>query len=553
LEILRINAYNCFPREIVQRLLLSPPILRRWMARGASTMDSKPISRRELLARLAAAGALAPLMSLERGVRSAGGAPLPFSGLAAEYDRHDGLGLAELIAKKQISPLELLQAVRARVERLNPKVNAFCQLFFEKAELQIKQGLPQGPFRGVPFALKDLGQHLAGTVTSSGSRAFKDYTPDFDSTLVARYKNAGLVIFGKTTTPEVGLTTTTESVLYGKTRNPWNLERTPGGSSGGAGAAVAGRIIPMAHGSDGGGSIRIPASCCGVFGLKPTRGRVPMGPTQFEGWNGLSAHHALTMTVRDSAALLDATSGAEAGSPYFSPPPPRPYLKEVGADPGKLRIALALAAPTGTPVDAECRNAATEAAKLCESLGHRVESYEPGINFAAMRESFLNIITVSLARTLEDAASSLGRAVTEKDVEPVTWEMAKMGRAVSSVAYSRAIGTLHQVGLLMARFHEKYDVILNPTLAKPPVNLGVLSLSPENMQVFMKEVVEFSPFTALYNVTGQPSASVPLHWTPDGLPIGVMFSTRFGDEATLLRLAAQLEKARPWVARTPPL
>jgi amidase/6-aminohexanoate-cyclic-dimer hydrolase len=513
-----------------------------------STMDSKRISRRELLSRLAAAGALAPLTSLERG---GSGASLPISGLAAEYDRYDGIGLAELIAKKQISPLELLQAVRARVEMLNPKLNAFCQLFFEKAELQIKQGLPAGPFRGVPFALKDLGQHLAGTVTSSGSRVFKDYTPDFDSTLVARYKHAGLVIFGKTTTPEVGLTTTTESVLYGKTRNPWNLERTTGGSSGGAGAAVAGRIIPMAHGSDGGGSIRIPASCCGVFGLKPTRGRVPMGPTQFEGWNGLSAHHALTMTVRDSAALLDATCGAEVGSPYFSPPPPRPYLKEVGADPGKLRIALAFAAPTGTPVDAECRKAATEAAKLCESLGHRVEPHEPQVNFAAMREAFLNIIMVSLARTLDDAAGPLGRAVTEKDVEPVTWDMARMGRAVSSVAYSRAIATLHQVGLQMARFHENYDVILNPTLAKPPVNLGVLSLSPENMQLFVKEVTEFSPFTALYNATGQPSASVPLHWTPDGLPVGVMFSTRFGDETTLLRLAAQLEKAKPWARRTP--
>ncbi|HJZ67948.1 MAG TPA: amidase, partial [Blastocatellia bacterium] len=251
---------------------------------------------------------------------SAHGDRARLSGLAAEYDQYDGLGLAALVAKREVTALELLNAVRQRLEAINPKINAVAQIFFDKAETQLKQGLADGPFKGVPFALKDLGQQLAGTKTTYGSRAFKDNVPDFDSTLVTRYKKAGLVIFAKTTTPELGLTTTTESVLFGATRSPWNLERTSGGSSGGSSALVASRIIPMAHGSDGGGSIRIPASCCGLFGLKPTRGRVPMGPTQFEGWNGCSHHHALTISVRDSAALLDATAGEEVGSPYFSPP-----------------------------------------------------------------------------------------------------------------------------------------------------------------------------------------------------------------------------------------
>jgi amidase/6-aminohexanoate-cyclic-dimer hydrolase len=403
----------------------------------------------------------------------------------------------------------------------------------------------------VPFALKDLGQYLAGTITSFGSRVWKDYAPDYDSTLVARYKQAGLVIFGKTTSPELGLTTTTESVLYGQTHNPWNLERTSGGSSGGSAAAVAARILPMAHASDGGGSIRIPASCCGLFGLKPTRNRVPMGPAQFEGWNGFSCHHAVTISVRDCAALLDATIGAEPGSPFFSPAPQRPFLKEVGADPGKLRIALVNEPPGGTPLDPECRKAAVEAAKLCESLGHRIEETKLPIDNAMMREAFLNVINVSVARTLDDAAKVIGRPVTEKDVETVTWVMAQQGWKVTSVAYSRAIVTAHQVGLAMAKFLQSYDLILSPTLAKPPVKLGVLSLSPENVAAFTKAITEFGPFTALYNVTGQPSMSVPLHWSSDGLPIGVMFSGRFGDEATLFRLAAQLEKARPWAGRRP--
>jgi amidase len=479
------------------------------------------------------------------------GENMTLTGLPSEYDKYDALGLAELIAKKEITPAELLDAVRQRVEAINPKVNAFSHFFFDKAEEQINGGLGRGPFYGVPFALKDLGQYLKGTITSAGGRVWKDQVADYDSTLVTRYKQAGLVIFGKTTSPELGLTTTTESVLYGQTRNPWNLERTSGGSSGGASSAVASRILPMAHASDGGGSIRIPASCCGLFGLKPTRGRAPMGPGQFEGWNGLSAPHAVTVSVRDSAALLDVSSGAELGAPYCPPPQQRPFLHEVGADPGKLRIALIVDSPAGTPVDPECRKAAAEAAKLCEDIGHKVEEAKWPMDADLMRGAFLTIVNVSVARVLGEAAMPLGRPVTEQDVEPVTWGMAQRGSDISSVTYSSAIATIHQIGFTMAKFHQTYDLILNPTLGKPPVPLGVLSLSPTDMRSFAKEIAEFSPFTAVYNVTGQPSMSAPLHWTPDGLPVGVMFSARFGDEATLFRLAAQLERAKPWAGRRP--
>lgn len=486
-----------------------------------------------------------------RTATAAAGAALTHKGLAAQYRQYDGLGLAQLIAKKQITPIELLHAIRARAELVNPKLNALCQLFFDKAEAQIKQGLPEGPFRGVPFPLKDLGHQLAGTPTTFASRIYKDNVPNFDSTLVERYKRAGLVIFGKTTTPEMGIAPTTESAMYGPTRNPWNLERTPGGSSGGAAAAVATHVVPMAHATDGGGSIRIPASCCGVFGLKPTRGRVPFGPTQLEGWNGLSIAHAVTLSVRDSAALLDSTGGAEIGSPYWAPPPARPFLKEVGSDPGKLRIALLLDPPLGTPLDPECRTAAAEAAKLCESLGHRIEEAKLPLDFPVVAAAFLAVQRVSFARGIEDRARVLGRAVTERDLEPVAWAYYQLGLRAGAIEYSRAIATCQSTGLTVAKFQQTYDAMLSPTLGKRPVPLGVLSLSHSDTAAVLRGNAEFSPFTRLANVTGQPAMSVPLHWSADGLPVGVMFTARFGDEATLFRLAAQLEKARPWANRRP--
>ncbi len=472
------------------------------------------------------------------------------SGLAADYTHYDGLGLAKLVATGQISPLELLHAVRQRAEALHPKLNAFCQFFFERAESQIHAGLSAGPFCGVPFALKDLGLYLAGTVTSDGSRIWSRESASIDSTLSERYRRAGLVIFGKTHCPELGLTVTAESALYGKTHNPWNAERIAGGSSGGAAAAVASRILPMAHASDGGGSIRVPASCCGVFGFKPTRGRVPLGPSHFEGWNGCTHHHAITISVRDSAALLDSTGGAELGSPFFSPRPERPFLEEVNADPGHLRIALLAAAPSEVPVDPECTKAVVAAARLCESLGHHVEETSWPAEMAILRDSFLTVVQVSIARRLEEGAAILRRPVQQDDVEAVTWAIMQAGMHVPAVVYSRAIQDLHNVGLAFARFMQRFDLILCPTLAKPPIPLGVLALAREP-QVWFREFAEFCPFTSFANGTGQPSMSVPLHWASDGLPVGTMFTGRFGEDVTLFRLAGQLERAHPWAARQP--
>ncbi len=514
-----------------------------------SDEERQSITRREMVKQSAAA--TLGVVALQPKNNFAEPAPLTFSGLAAEYDKYDALGLARLIAKKEITPTELLNAVRERVEKINPKINAICHEFFEKGEAQINAGLPKGAFYGVPFLLKDLRADLQGTPLSSGSRLFKDFVSTHDATITTRYKQAGLVIFGKSATPEFGLTTTTESLLTGKTRNPYNLERIAGGSSGGSAAAVAARILPLAHASDGGGSIRIPASCCGLFGLKTTRGRVPLGPDALEGWGGMSVQHAVSISVRDSAALLDATAGAEPGSPYDAPKPARPFLQEVGANPGKLRIALMLDPPAKTPVHDECKKAATEAAKLCESLGHLVEEAAPTVDAAAMRDAQINVIAVSIAKLLEDAAKTRGRAVTDKDVETVTWAYYQSGLRHTGITYARAISTFQQLGLELAKFHQKYDVILSPTLAKPPVELDILSLSPKDVQAYSKAIGEFSPFTALFNMTGQPSMSVPLHWTPDGLPVGVMFTTRFGDEATLFRLAAQLEQAKPWADHRP--
>jgi Asp-tRNA(Asn)/Glu-tRNA(Gln) amidotransferase A subunit family amidase len=306
----------------------------------------------------------------------------------------------------------------------------------------------------------------------------------------------------------------------------------------------------MAHATDGGGSIRIPASCCGVFGLKPTRGRVPYGPAAFEGWAGMSIAHAETISVRDSAALLDATAGPELGAPYWAPPLQRAFLSEIGVDPGKLRIALVLDSPAA-PLDPECAKAAAEAAKLCESLGHRVEEARLPVDLAALNQTRAIAVRVSVARILEDRAAVLGRRVAESDLEPVTWAIYQMGARPSAVEYSRAVAACQLSGLAMAKFHQRYDVILGPALAKPPVPLGVMSLSRKDVQGFFSDMSAFNNWAWLFNVTGQPSMSVPLYWSPGGLPIGAMISARFGDEATLFRLAAQLETARPWAKRRP--
>jgi Asp-tRNA(Asn)/Glu-tRNA(Gln) amidotransferase A subunit family amidase len=467
-----------------------------------------------------------------------------------EYVRYDGLGLAELVRKREVQPSELLDLALGISRDVNPGLNALI-LFREAAARAELASLPDGPFRGVPFPIKDLHLQIAGEVTTNGCRLFQDARAAADSTLIARYRAAGLVMFARSTSPEFGLTLSTESALWGATRNPWDRSRMAGGSSGGAAAAVAAGIAPLANASDGGGSIRIPASACGLFGLKPTRIRTPLGPWRSESWSGLSSIHAITRSVRDSAALLDATAGPELGDPYCAPAPLRPYLEEVGRPPGRLRIAVWRSPASGAVVEPECLDALDAAAKLCVELGHDVGEASPPHDARALTAAMGAIVGAATRVALEARAAELGRPLAEGDVEPVTWVMVEGALRTTGLEMVRARDAVLRASRDMARFQEAWDVILSPTLARAPLPLGVCALSRRDTAEYFREIATVSPFTALANMTGQPAMSVPLHWSDAGLPIGVMFAGRFGDEATLFRLAAQLEQARPWAARRP--
>ena len=464
----------------------------------------------------------------------------------------DGLGQAELVRKGEVKPLELVEAAIERVERLNPRLNAVITPMFEEAREAARGELPDGPFRGVPFLLKDLIAAYEGVRMAFGSSFCRDYVPRFSSELVSRLKRAGLVIIGKTNTPEFGILPTTEPRLFGPTRNPWDTGRTPGGSSGGSAAAVASGMVPMAHGNDGGGSIRIPSSCCGLFGLKPTRGRTTLGPALGELPGGLVVEHALTRSVRDSAALLDAVCGPGPGDPYWAPPPARPFLQEVGADLGKLRIAVMVRAE-GAQVHPDCVEAAREAAELCAELGHFVEEKDLGIGVEDVTPHFMVLWSVSQTWMADNLSALLGKTPREEDFETLTWALIEMGRGVSASAYVAALNALHGVSREVARRSEGYDVWLTPTLAEPPVPLGTFDSPPENPLYGIIRAASFVPFTPICNITGQPAMSVPLHWNSEGLPVGVQFIARAGEEALLFRLAAQLEEARPWAHRRPPI
>lgn len=468
-----------------------------------------------------------------------------------DYADHDGLGLADLVRRRQVSADELLDLALARADAVDPKLNAIVLDLRERARAEIARGVPRGPFHGVPFLVKDIGFHMKGVGSSLGSRLWKEHVAGADSTVVERYRQAGLVIFGRTATPEFGLLPTTESSLFGPTRNPWNLERTAGGSSGGAAAAVAAGIVPMASGSDGGGSLRIPASCCGLFGLKPTRARVPLGPDLFEAWNGIVVAHAVTRSVRDSAALLDVSAGPAAGDAYVAPPPRRPYLEEVGAPPGRLRIALSTSGDSGTRIDPQCIAAVEGAASLCESLGHRLEPAEPQLPYPDLHRAMRISLAVSVASLVGLRLARLQRGLREDDLEPGTRALLEESRSISGTDLAWARATFHQSSRRMAAFLRDHDLILSPTLGSPPIEHGVVDLSATDIDAGLAALDAFMPFTRLANWTGQPAMSVPLHWCSDGLPVGVMFAARFGDEATLLRLAAQLEEARPWAGRRP--
>ena len=470
--------------------------------------------------------------------------------MSSFLDSHDGLGLAGLIKAKEITPDELLTTVLERVDQRNPALNAVVQRFEDAARAQIKAGLGDGPFAGVPFLLKDMSAGLAGVPTTNGSRFFKDYRPTRNATLTDRYLAAGLVIFGKTNAPELGLCLATEPALYGPCRNPWNLDRVPGGSSGGASAAVGARLLPMAHATDGGGSIRVPASTCGLFGMKPTRARVPAGPDAGEGWNGLSHGHAVTLTVRDSAALLDATLGPAPGDPYGVELPARPYREEVKTAPGKLRIGVSAHSHQGAIPSDEMREALIRTARLCADLGHEVEWEDPKYDHEAFMMARLRIIPANIRAVLMRRSRALGRELNAQDVEPVTWAMAELGRTMPASDYLDAVLAMHKLGREFAAYHERYDVLLTPTNATEPVPIGWLDTRLD-IATFRDRMNAFGGYTAIFNMTGQPAMSVPLAWSESGLPLGMQFVAEFGREDLLFRLAGQLEQAQPWFDKRP--
>ena len=465
-----------------------------------------------------------------------------------DYEDYDGLGLADLIRRREVSAEEVLEAAIARVEARNPAVNAVVHRLYDEGRTTIATGLPDGPLAGVPFLLKDLYTFYKGAPMGNGSRLFADYVAPFDDEMVTRYRRAGLVVFGKTNTSELGVSVSTEPAAHGATRNPWDAGRTAGGSSGGAAAAVAAGMVPIAQASDGGGSIRIPASACGLFGLKPGRGRNPDGA----GWAGLAVTHAVTRSVRDSAALLDLTAGPAGDWSTWTAPPARPFREAVGADPGRLRIAWAVPAPADVPVDAACRTAVEDAARLAAELGHVVEEAAPDIDHEAIKRVMLTLVESHLAQALDGSDLLAGRRATRDDVQRTTWAMADRGRRHAAADYIRATYAIRQIGARLARFFRTWDVLLTPTLARPPVPLGAIDADGEDVERFCRDIRAFIPFTQMFNISGQPAASVPLHWTPDGLPVGVQMAARVGEEDVLIRLASQFEAARPWFDRRPP-
>lgn len=489
-----------------------------------------------------------------------------------EYGDYDALGLAELVKNGDVTASELLVEAMARAADINPKINAIIQPLHAYARQAIANGLPQGPFTGVPFLVKDLIIALEGIPQRSGSRFFNDYIATEDSTLAQRYKQAGVVIFGKTNTPEFGVTPITDPELFGSTLNPWNLEYSPSGSSGGSAAAVAARIVPMASGGDGGGSIRTPSSCCGLVGLKPTKGRTPTGPHEGDLWYGMAAEHVLTRSVRDSAAMLDATHGQDAGPPNIAPPPERPYLEEVDRDPGKLRIAYSTHPMIGRELHADCKQAVEKSAKMLADLGHHVEEATPVIDREAFIRAFAVLVAADTCALIRKGEIAMGRTARRQDFEPRTWALKRLGESYTAADFSAAIWHLQGVGRTMGKFMETYDVFLTSTCGTPPPKPGDLSpqgiekisvaalnhlpiqklaTNPKMVIQAAERVYDFMSQTPVANATGQPSMSLPLHWNDVGLPIGTLFTGKFGDESTLFRLAGQLEKAHPWADQQP--
>jgi len=490
-----------------------------------------------------------------------------------EYLAHDATGLADLVRRGEVRAAELLDLALDRIEALNPGLNAVVRLM-EGDVREAAEKPAAGPFAGVPFLAKDLTTTYAGHPTSSGSRFMADYVATRDSELARRVRASGALVLGKTNTPEWGLLPVTESELWDPARNPWDPRLSPGGSSGGSAAAVAAGIVPMAGGGDGGGSIRIPASCCGLFGLKPTRGRTPTGPDHGQLWRGAAVEHVITRSVRDSARMLDATHGPDAGAPYHIPAPARPFTDEVEADPGRLRVAWTTEPCVRTQVHPDCVAAVHDAVQLLEESGHELHEAAVPVDGPRFAEMFLTIVAGELAADLDDAARMVGRRPRRSELEPATWALGLVADAISARDFAGALRWIELMGRDVGRFFEEYDLILTPTVSTPPPPIGAIGPSAwERTQLRLLgalrspralraaglieqaagRALDFIPWTPIFNVTGHPAMSVPLYWNAAGLPVGVHLVGHFADEATLLRVAGQLERARPWFERLAPM
>ena len=468
----------------------------------------------------------------------------------AEYEEYDAVGLAELVRQKDVTAAEVLEAAITRAEARNPAFNAIVMELYDFGRQAIADGLPSGPLQGAPYLIKNLGAAMAGIPTTGGSRFMADVVPAEDSETVIRLKAAGVAIFGKTNTCEFGMSITCEPQFYGPTKNPWDPALTPGGSSGGAASAVAARIVPAAHASDGFGSIRVPASCCGLVGMKPTRGRNSFAPSLGERIGGTVAEHTVSLTVRDHAAILDATGAPADGDPYFAPPPARPFLEEVGADPGQLRIAFTYGGTTGATTDDDHRRVLDQTVAILEGLGHSIEEADPPISNGESQDIFRTLMAANAAQIIRSHPTK-GRLPEEGEVERVVAATAKKGETVFGHDVFMAQARMHAMGRRMAAFHRGYDVLLTPGLGHLPPKLGWIDMMLDDADEYWDRVAVFSPFTVWFNQTGQPAISLPVGTTASGFPVSVQAVGRFADEATLFRLSGQLEQAMPWIGHRP--
>jgi len=471
----------------------------------------------------------------------------------AEYSEYDGVGLGELVRKGEVSPTQLVEAAIERIERHNGALNAVVFKAYDEARTTALGDLPDGPFRGVPFLVKDHDVAVGGWPTTHGSRFLRDNIEPADSGLVRRFRESGLVLVGKTNAPEYGITGTTEGAFLGTCHNPWNLDHTTGGSSGGSSAAVAAGVVPMAHAADGLGSIRIPAACCGLVGLKTTRDRNPDLPDGYDYAYGLVVSHIVSRSVRDSAVMLDATGKPEPASPYPAPPKERPYAEEITRSPGRLRIAWPAEAASSRPVDPEVQAALEQTAALLGELGHDVIERPLDIDYRALNAAHGAASNANFAAGMRRLIERVGREPEPDELEYLTWASLRAGRAATGEEVMWGLQEMRMLNRRTLTFFEDIDVYLSPVMTAPPPPLGHLDPVAVRARELNQRQGRLYPYTAPFNFSGQPSMSLPLAWSEAGLPIGMMFTSRYADEATLFRLAAQLEEAAPWKDKRPPV